>query len=60
MVIPVVYLYLKSKAISFKPFVFALFFISISSGSSYICFFEYTHIRFLEQKNNKYKLTGIT
>ena len=39
--------YLRSKAISFKLRVFALLFISASSGTSFMCFFEYTHKRFL-------------
>lgn len=41
--------YLKSIAISFKLRVLAFLFISASSGTSKMCFFEYTQIRFLEK-----------
>lgn len=41
--------YLNSKAISFKLRVLAFLFISVSSGTSNMCFFEYTQIRFLEK-----------
>lgn len=41
--------YLSSKVISLKVRAFAFCLLSASSGTSNICFFEYTHKRFLQQ-----------
>ena len=51
--------YRKSKAISLRLRVFDLLFISISSGKSFICFFEYTQMRFLLGENAWVTLIGV-
>ena len=45
--------YLNNSASSFKARALAFLFISTSSGSSLICFFEYTQTRFLNQPSTQ-------
>ena len=45
--------YLNNSASSFKARALALLFMSTSSGSSFICFLEYTQTRFLNQPSTK-------